>query len=91
MEYPVKHNEEECRFEIVRDQFTACLTYVMRGGRMDITHVWVPQPMEGQGVGAALVKVALGYARKSGLGVIPTCPFARVYILRHPEYQPLMR
>lgn len=40
---------------------------------------------EGQGVGSALVRLALDDARRRGLGVIPICPYVQEYLKRHPE------
>lgn len=53
-------------------------------------HTIVPEEMEGKGIGSALVKHALEYARHEHLYVKPTCPFIRAYIDRHPEYKDLV-
>ncbi|MGP4846293.1 GNAT family N-acetyltransferase [Marinobacter sp. 1Y8] len=50
----------------------------------------VPQQLGGQGVGSALVKHALNYAREQDKKVIPQCSFVASYISKHPEYQDLV-
>jgi len=57
---------------------------------MDLLHTEVPPEHEGQGYGGALAKAALDYARAEKLRVIPTCPFVRAYVKRHPEYAALV-
>ena len=54
-------------------------------GTMELDHTIVPASEEGRGVGGALVRAALAYARQQRLRVIPTCSFARNWLKRHPE------
>ena len=88
--YPVLHDEQAHRFTVVEEGLTAELNYRMAGREMVITHVGVPRPLEGRGIGSALARAGLDYARAEGLEVIPLCSFARRYIERTPEYQPLL-
>jgi len=41
--------------------------------------------LEGHGYGTALVEAALAHARREHLKVVPTCPFVKAYIERHPD------
>ena len=50
----------------------------------------VPDAFAGKGVGSALAKAALGYAREHGRKVKPICPFIAGYINKHPEWQDLV-
>lgn len=68
----------------------ATAEYARRGDRMILRHTQVPGEAEGSGVGSALARAALGYARAEGLRVVPRCPFMASYIRRHPEYQDLV-
>ena len=43
------------------------------------------------GVGNELARAALEFARESKIRVIPTCPFVRSYIRRHPQYADLTK
>lgn len=91
-EFPaVVNNPAAGQFEIRGDRGIAVLTYVQRGGALDLTHTRVPRELEGQGYAGALAKAALEYARAKGLKVIPTCPFVSAYLRRHKEYADLMQ
>jgi uncharacterized protein len=56
-----------------------------------IKHTEVVAAMEGKGVGSAFMRHILESVRTQGKKVIPICPFANAFILRHPEYQDLVR
>lgn len=87
----VVDNEAAGRFEIhAPDGGTPQLQYVRRDGVVQLVHTEVPEALEGRGYGAALAKAALDAARAAGLKVVPTCPFVRTYIRRHPEYADLV-
>lgn len=89
MEYTVNHNEGNHRFEVNRNGNLAFVEYDLANGVMDICHTAVPVPMEGQGVGSEIMKTTLDYAREHHYKVVPTCPFARAYLLRHKDYKDL--
>ena len=88
--FEVKHFPDNQRFEVDLDHSQAILSYTISGERMVISHTTVPQAMEGQGIGSALVKTALDYARAQNLKVVPLCSFTDAYIQRHPAYQDLV-
>jgi predicted GNAT family acetyltransferase len=79
-------NEETHRFEASLEGETAFTEYVIHNGAMVLPHTVVPPAFEGRGVGSALAKAALGYARDHGLAVKPICPFIAGYIGKHPEW-----
>ncbi len=88
----VTHEPEKHRFAVVQDGETAELSY--RGGtegQIVFTHTGVPSALEGRGIGGALAKAGLDYARANNLEVVPLCSFVRGYIERKPEYQSLVR
>ncbi|HEX6859317.1 MAG TPA: GNAT family N-acetyltransferase [Caulobacteraceae bacterium] len=87
MNIDVKNNKKAGRFEVELDGETAFAEYdLKRDGSIVFPHTVVPGAFEGRGVGSALAKAALGYARDEGLKVIPLCSFFAGYIARHPEY-----
>lgn len=90
MQYAITHDEGAHRFTTVQEGLTAELNYRLSGRQMVITHVGVPQPLEGRGIGSALARAGLEYARQQELEVVPLCSFARRYIERTPEYQGLV-
>jgi len=61
-----------------------------RGGRVNFIHTEVPAGLEGHGVGSLLARTALDDARARQLRVVPSCPFVRGYIRRHPEHRGLV-
>jgi predicted GNAT family acetyltransferase len=77
---------ERERYEAHLDgQLAGILDYRLRPGRINLIHTEVLPIHEGKGVGSALVRFALDDARRRGLSVIPTCPYVRGYLRRHPE------
>lgn len=87
---PVYHNEAASQFEVSQDGLLARLIYDQQADRIVFISTKVPPELEGQGIGSALARAGLDYARAKGLGVVPRCPFVRAYITRHSEYQPLV-
>ena len=90
-EHTVKHNELSHAFEVTQDGQLAVLEYYRQDDAIIFTHTGVPEELEGQGVGSALTRTGLDYARAQNLRVVPQCPFVRGYLERHPEYQDLVR
>ena len=88
---PVRDNPEEQRFEIdLGDGTLAIAEYRLRPGVVLFTHTEVPPAHEGQGIGSALIRFALRWARERNLKVVPICPFFAAYIKRHREEQDLV-
>lgn len=53
---------------------------------MAILHTIVAPALEGRGVGAALAKHAMGFARTKNYTVQVFCAFVAAWLKRHPEY-----
>jgi predicted GNAT family acetyltransferase len=87
----VVHDQDGGRFTVTADGETAKLVYHTEGDQIIFTHTGVPSALEGRGIGSALAKAGLEYARAQGMAVVPLCPFVRSYIERKPEYQPLVQ
>lgn len=86
----ITHDAEHSRFTADTRFGEAALEYMRDGKRIVFTHTGVPPEAEGQGIGAALAKAGLDYARDEGLVIRPMCPFVASYVERHPEYKPLL-
>ncbi|HKK74382.1 MAG TPA: GNAT family N-acetyltransferase [Saprospiraceae bacterium] len=86
----VKHHPEAKRFEVSIEDYLAKAEYILTKQRIIFTHTEVPNDLEGNGIGAALAKTGLQYARDNKLEVMPLCPFFASYIRRHPEYKDLL-
>jgi predicted GNAT family acetyltransferase len=77
---------ERSRYEAhLGDVLAGILEYVVKRGRIALTHTEVLPELEGQGIGSALVRFGLDDARARGLPVLAVCPYVRSYLERHPE------
>jgi len=92
-EVTVVNNAAKSRFEAQVDgEMVGRVDYVTSGNTIDLQHTVVEPGHEGEGVGSKLVRGVLErlQVEKPPLTVIPTCPFVRSYLQRHPEYQGLV-
>lgn len=88
----IRHHEAEQRFTLeVGEAGRAELKYriLEREGVdvMDFTHTFVPEEVRNRGIGRAIVKNGLKYARKKGYKVRGTCPFVENFLDEHPRYE----
>ncbi len=86
----VVNNERKSRFEAEVEGELGVADYRRAGSRIEFTSTEVPPSLQGGGVGSALARAGLEYAKREGLEVVPTCPFIRRYIERHGEYRDLL-
>lgn len=86
----ITHNQQANRFETTIDGQTGYVSYKDRGDTLVYDHTEVPEALEGQGIGSALIKHALDYAREHDKQVVPQCPFVASYINKHPDYEDLI-
>ncbi|HZF42782.1 MAG TPA: GNAT family N-acetyltransferase [Sphingomonadaceae bacterium] len=86
----VEHNEAESCYELATPEGTALAAYQIKGDVIAFTHTEVPEAMEGQGIGGALIAGALADVRRRGLVALPLCSFVRHYVETHPEVQDLL-
>ncbi|WP_296404055.1 GNAT family N-acetyltransferase [Psychrobacter sp.] len=87
----ITHNQDKNRFETTIDGHTGYLSYQDQGDSLVYDHTIVPSELGGQGIGSALAKYALNYARSEGKKVVPACSFVASYINKHAEYQDLIK
>lgn len=88
----VRHEPDRSRFVVYLDDEDqpATARYRRKDNTITLLSTDVPEAAEGEGVGSALARAALDYARAEHLRVVPRCPFMAAYIERHPEYQDLV-
>ena len=88
----VQHEPAEQRFAVnLSDGSTAVLAYEPIGRDvLDLQHTVVPAEHRDQGVGQALVRAALSYARERGVRIVPSCPFVAAWMEEHPEDRELI-
>ena len=88
--FSIAHNPEKSRFETSVAGLTALVDYMLIGKKIIYTHTEVPETLEGSGIGSALARHVLDFARENGLQVMPLCPFIAAYIRKHPEYRDIV-
>ena len=85
----VRHEPERSRFVVELPEGEAELLYgAFAEDVIDLQHTEVPRAGRGKGVGDALVRAALAYARARGARVMATCPYVQQWLRRHPEERP---
>ena len=89
-EVVVWHNTAESRYETTVDGRAAVCEYVLEGGRVVLTHTFVPPELRGRGLAEKLVRTALDEARAAKRSVVPACSYVAAFLQRHPEYQALV-
>jgi uncharacterized protein len=86
----VEHDSERQRFFITLGDGEAELFYGhFADDIIDLQDTEIPHSAKGQGVGDALVRGALAYAREHDFRVIATCPYVQRWLQRHPEERPV--
>jgi predicted GNAT family acetyltransferase len=91
MELEVQHDEQRKKYYAVVDGHESVCEYGEAGDRtLNFWHTFVPPALRGRGIADELVRQALEDVLARGYKVIPSCWFVRVYIDRHPRYQPLV-
>ncbi|HVW76649.1 MAG TPA: GNAT family N-acetyltransferase [Alloacidobacterium sp.] len=90
MSFQVSNNMLKHRFEVEIGARTAFLNYREAGNEIVFTHTEVPSALNGRGIGTALAKAGLEYARTKELRVVPQCSFVADFIRMHPQYQSLV-
>jgi predicted GNAT family acetyltransferase len=90
MPHAVRDNPDRHRFELDADGHVAFSNYTHAGNVITIQHTEVPKELGGRGIGSALARGVLEFARAQGLKVVPRCPFVKSYIDKHPEFADLL-
>mgnify|MGYP003786612021 CR=1 FL=1 len=91
-EVKVTHNKDEARYEArIDDALAGFIEYRLTDQIIVMSHTEVDPTFEGQGVGSALARFALDDVEADGKRrVLPTCPFIKGWIHKHPEYAKLV-
>lgn len=86
----VVDNAQLGRFELTEQGLTAFADYMLRDGKLVVPHVEAPVALRGTGTAGRLMQGMLDIIRERGLKIVPLCPYAAVWIRRHPEYGDLV-
>lgn len=85
----VQHDPERSRFFIPLSDGVAELIYDrFSEDVLDLQHTEIPRSGRGHGVGDALVRATLAYAREHGFQVMATCPYVQAWLRKHPDERP---
>lgn len=83
----VVKDENRRRYQILVDGKSAGVAdYLEKGDVVELPHTYVDPARRGQGLAGILIRFALDDVIASGRKVVPTCPYVRAYVDRHPEY-----
>lgn len=86
MDQNIQH-EEGKRYYIQLGNKEAELVYGESGKTRDFNHTFVPEELRGEKVAEKLVRHALDDTLKNGYKFVPTCPYVKRFVEKHPEYQ----
>lgn len=88
----VRHDADLQRYAAYVDgRLAGFTTYTLSDHLIVFQHTEVDGAFEGQGVGSALARAALDDVRADGgRRVVPSCPFIRGWIAKHPDYTDLV-
>lgn len=85
----VQHDSEHSRFFLPLPDGEAELLYAPYSEEiLDLQHTEVPPSGQGRGIGDALVRAALAFARERKMRVIATCPYVQAWLREHPDERP---
>lgn len=92
MDLEITDATEAGRYEArLGGELAGVIEYVAKRGVIALVHTEVAAAFKGRGIAGRLARHALDEARRRGLVVIPSCPYVRAYLERHPEDRDLVR
>lgn len=88
----IKHDKENHRFFIEQGNEIAELNYKeLDPATLDYHSTFVPKALRHKGIGGELVQSALNYALAHHMQVVPSCPFVKNYIEKHPRFHNVLK
>lgn len=54
---------------------------------VNFTHIYVPETIQGIGLGKEMAREGIEFAQANGYKVKADCPFVKGFMNEHPEYQ----
>ncbi|MDQ0618712.1 GNAT family N-acetyltransferase [Arthrobacter globiformis] len=91
----VRHTPERRRYELLDGDAVIGKAHYLphessKGPERIFYHTTVSEDYAGQGLAARLVQGALDDTLATGIAVVPVCPYVKVWLRKHPDYQPRM-
>ena len=91
MTVAITHEPDRSRYELrVDEEPVGIADYVVRDGRVALSHTEILPTHRGRGLAARLVRYALDDVRRSGRPVVASCWYVADFIDEHPEYRDLV-
>ena len=87
---PLINNQAIHNFEMVVDGHRAFIDYQQKGDKVFLMHTEVPVELEGRGVASAIVEKTFQYLEANNFKIVPYCPYIKVFLKRHPEWERLV-
>lgn len=81
----IQDRPSQNRLIVEVDGHEAQIVYRRVGRELRLIHTEVPEELGGQGLGGKLVRAAVEVAEAGHKTIVPWCPFARKWLLQHPE------
>ena len=87
----VTDNPAESRYELrLGGELAGFVMYHLRGQQITLIHTEIDPRFQGAGLATDLARFSLDDARKRNLAVVPSCPYIRSWIGKHPGYADLV-
>lgn len=90
MDFQLIDNKERKRYQYQLEEGIALIEYIKTENKIYLTHTEVPKKYSGQGIASALAEDVLREVEKTGLKLVPLCPYIATYLKRHPEWKRLL-
>ena len=87
----VVRNNENNRFELTVDGYTAFIDFKVKGDAIALIHTESPEELAGRGVAMALIEKTLIYLKNNKIELIPLCPLVVAFIKRHREWLDIVK
>jgi predicted GNAT family acetyltransferase len=89
-ELNLRVNAASTRLELEVEGHIAFIESKLSHEILFLIHTEVPPELEGKGVGSAIVKKALQYAKDNHYKIVPLCVFVQSYLKRHKEWDDIV-
>jgi predicted GNAT family acetyltransferase len=87
----IRDRPAESRYELYVDGARAgFMDYELHGDTFTALHTEIDPAYGGRGLASLLVTEVLDNVRDTGMALRPLCPFVRVFLKKHPEYDDLV-
>ncbi|WP_347372989.1 GNAT family N-acetyltransferase [Aequorivita sp. Q41] len=83
-------DKEKNRFVVIIDAHQAYIEYSLKSDYYSLNHTIVDKELSGKGVASELTEKVLMEIKQRGLKIVPSCPFIKKFIAKHPEWEPLV-